>query len=193
MLKGFLIVALIWCNFSVGQERYTLGVETGIQFPHLAVPFRFQYLVTDRLEIGMGLDVNSVRTIGRNIGLRYHFYRFPDLNGSFLAGLEYDNTTSGIYSFYYEQTNLDGTITIPRNQYVTPILGFRAFGKNNNKYNCYKGISYSILLSYKIPISYDEVFYRSGDVSLLAEENLTRFTDGGLNFSLRIGWWIGSK
>ncbi|MCC7454622.1 MAG: hypothetical protein IT222_10680, partial [Crocinitomix sp.] len=175
---------------SLTQSPKNFGIWTGLTFPNLAVNFRLDYTFTEKISANIGLDGNAISTLGRLIGLKYKIYKFPKNGSSLILGADYDFTTSGISSITDEEANKTGVYTIPKNSYIIPNLGFTIFDRNKGE-GILNGLSIALQFDYKIPISYNKVVHRSGEYSVTSEQAITRFANGGPNFSVRIGLWLG--
>lgn len=190
MNKIILIFLLVYSSNSFGQQENMFGIETGLKFPNFALELRFKYLVKQKLELNLGLDGNSIVSLGRNIGINYEVVGFAKEKGTVFAGVMYDNTSKGIHSYFDENSGLQGSFSIPSINYINPILGVRILSDDNGT-SPFKGIAFSLISSYKIPIRLEKVTLRNGDYSAVVEERVNNFIGRGLNVSLRVGWYFG--
>lgn len=193
MKKGVTLLFVLFCLNSIGQNKNEFSINTGLRLPHLAVVLKFNYAITNKLELSAGLDANAINTLGRTIGLQFNYFTFSDKETMLFGGLDYDNTSPGIYNYHDENSPLSGSATIPNNSYIIPYLGIRFYGGGNTKTTVKKGVSISFRASYKVPLNYQPLTYRSGDLSQSLMDIGTKFSDGGLNFELRVGLWLGKK
>lgn len=182
---------MILSNGSLGQAKNQFGIELGFGVLPLHAPIRISYFPIERLEIKIGLDGNSTVTLGRNLSIGYQFVRFKKNKNTLIAGLSFDSTSKGVHS--WNESGKRGTYSIPQNLYLIPSIGFRLLGVNNTKNKIFKALGITLNVEYKIPLQFQPVTYRNGDFSSTHEIAINNAINHGFRFSLKVGWWLGSK
>ncbi|MCC7452675.1 MAG: hypothetical protein IT222_00805 [Crocinitomix sp.] len=194
MKRFILLILIVIANQSLSQGKGSFGVGFGFLVPHLAAELRFSYLITNRLEVNLGLDGNAIRTLGRLGGVKYQFYQSKKSNKSLFFGCEFDNSSKGVYSVHDELTGNSGAYSIPNNEYFTPQIGFRSFGQftrfDDAILKIGNGGSIEIIASYRIPINYRSPYFRNGYFTDDGLNAVSRFVNGGFNVSVRFGLWF---
>ncbi|MCC7454042.1 MAG: hypothetical protein IT222_07745 [Crocinitomix sp.] len=190
-MKQFLLVFSLMTSTVFSQVNSRFGFEYGVGGPDISGQVRGSIKTIEQLHINFGLDLYLANTMGRVIGVNYFLGKWgKSENQSLLLGIDYDNTTSGIYNYGDNEVDF-GSFLIPQASYLVPKIGFRFYKMDY----FLEGVplddfSISLVSSYKIPVSYKSLILRNGVYNSTQEDKALQYLKGGLNFSLKIGFWF---
>jgi hypothetical protein len=181
-----------------GQMRNTFGATFNFRALHLAGTVRINYLPIENIEITTGIDLNVIGTLGRVVGIKWHFITLDknekrNFVNKFVLTTEYDFTSSGKTSNYDEEMNINAIHFIPQNQYLIPKLSWRLFKPHSGTKNFFAGTSITTSIMYKIPVNYQKPTLISNSTTPDLERSVTKYTNGGLNLEVGIGFWFGKS
>ena len=193
-MRYILVIFFFYSSSLHSQENSRYGIDwVGASIPDFSYQVRARYLL-NRIEFNVGLDLNAVNTLGRIVGLKMSIKKWEKTEekvNSIVAGLDYDFTTSGIFS-YGEGNGATGSFFINKSHFLVPSIGFRFYSRSIFlNPSIIKDHSFTFGLLYKIPLTDNVINHRDGFYDDNANKFASGYVKGGLNAFVRLTFWMG--
>ena len=174
-----------------GQQLRRFSLFAGADVPDLNLKIGVNYKLLDFLELEGNVNLYKTNSIGGEGGLRYLYNYWKDREvvevHSLVIGswYEYMGRTSVGHSV---NTPAEGNYTAKEGQFITAGLGYRYYSHVLGNSSKIKEVFVEPMFRMKFPLFTNSPELVSGVPDLKTEQFISRYLNGGFNFTLKFGF-----